>query len=202
MLNFVYGLSACVLALCVTVTTSADEEKVALDKLPKAVLDTVKARFPKAELLGAAKEKEDGKILYEVAIKDQGAKIDVILTAEGAITLFEKEIAAKDLPKAVTKALEEKYPKAAYKKIEEVTKVENKSEKLAYYEVLLVTPAKKRGEVQVDASGKIVNEEQKKNDKDDGQKGNKDDGQKGNGQKGNKDDGEKGNKDDGQKNDK
>jgi hypothetical protein len=121
-----------------------------------------------------------------VTVKDQGAKIDVTVTPEGTITLLEKEIAAKDLPKAVVKTLEDKYPKATYQTIEEVTKVENKSDKLAYYEVLLVTAQKKKLEVQVDASGKIINEEDKKNDKDDGQKGNKDDGQKGN-----KDDGEK-----------
>jgi uncharacterized membrane protein YkoI len=180
MRDICHGLiSLAVLGLCVTAISRADEEKVALDKLPKTVLDAVKARFPKAELVGASKEKEDGKTVYEVTIKDQGANIDVTLTPEGAITLIEKEIAAKDLPKAVTKTLEEKYPKAKYKTIEEVTKVENKSEKLAYYEVLLVTAQKKTLEVQVDASGKIVNEEQK-NDKDDGDKSNKDDGQKGN----------------------
>jgi hypothetical protein len=40
-------------------------------------------------------------------------------------------------------------------------------EKLAYYEVLLVTADKKRLEVQVAADGKIVNVEKKDSDKDD-----------------------------------
>ena len=61
------------------------------------------------------------------------------------------------MPKAVVKTLEEKYPKATYKVIEEVTK----KDKIAYYEVELVTAEKKTVEVQVDPTGKIVKEEKK-----------------------------------------
>ena len=44
----------------------ADEEKVPLDKLPKAVADGFKKRFPKADPTGATKEKaDDGKTVYE-----------------------------------------------------------------------------------------------------------------------------------------
>jgi hypothetical protein len=42
----------------------ADEEKVPLDKLPKAVVEAMKKRFPKAEIIEAAKEMEDGKTEY------------------------------------------------------------------------------------------------------------------------------------------
>ena len=40
----------------------AAEEPIALDKLPKAVLETVKKRFPKAELVEAAKETDGDKV--------------------------------------------------------------------------------------------------------------------------------------------
>ena len=138
-----------------------DEEKVPLDKVPKAVIDAVKARFPDAELKEASKETEDGKTIYEVGITSKKDKMDVSLTADGDIVEIEKEIDAKDLPKAASKALEDKYPKAEYKKAEEVTKVEKKAEKLAYYEVLLTTADKKKVEVEVDPDGKILNEEKK-----------------------------------------
>jgi division protein CdvB (Snf7/Vps24/ESCRT-III family) len=75
---------------------------------------------------------------------------------------IEKEIDAKDLPKAATKAIEDKYPSPSYKIAEEIIKVEKKEEKLDYYEVLLVTQDKKTMEVQVTAEGKIVAEEEKK----------------------------------------
>src|SRR5437763_1126400 len=61
----------------------ADEEKVPLDKLPKPVLDAVKKRFPKGELVAASKETADGKTEYEVSLKDGGKKIDATLTSDG-----------------------------------------------------------------------------------------------------------------------
>lgn len=143
----------------------ADEENVPIDKLPKTVTDAVKKRFPKGELVEAAKETtKDGakeKVEYEVTVKDGGAKIDVMLTPDGKITLIEKEIAAKDLPKAVTDALDAKYPKAAFKTVEEVIKVTDGKEDLDFYEVLLVTAEKKTFEVKLTAEGKITETEEK-----------------------------------------
>jgi len=124
----------------------ADEEKLPLDKLPKAVADAVKKRFPKAELVEAAKETEGEKVEYEVTIKDGGIKIDVMLTPDGKITLIEREIAAKDLPDAVTKALDAKYPKATIRVAEEVIKVTDGKEALDFYEVLLTRLTKLGGE--------------------------------------------------------
>jgi hypothetical protein len=139
----------------------AGEEKVPLDKLPKAVKDAVVKRFPKAELKGAEKEIENGKAVYEVAIVYKGQKIEVTLTPKGEITEIEKQIAAKDMPKEVTKALEDKYPKATYKMIEEVIKVKDNKETLEYYEVLLETAEKKKFEVSVAPDGKIQKVEDK-----------------------------------------
>src|SRR5262245_32039576 len=89
--------------LAAAAVSPADEEKVPLDKVPKAVLESVKGRFKDAELKGATKEKEDGKTVYEVTIKFKGHNVDVTVTPDGDIILIEKEIAAKDLPKAVAK---------------------------------------------------------------------------------------------------
>ena len=132
------------------------EEKIPLDKLPKVVLDAVKAKFPRGELQSAAKEDEDGTLVYEVLLKENGATIEVILSLEGKITAIEKEIAAKDLPAAVGKALTEKYPKATIKKTEELIKDDKKS-----YEVVLETADKKMLEVVFDPSGKVLEEEAK-----------------------------------------
>src|SRR5438067_6333095 len=87
----------------------ADEDKIPLDKLPKGVVETVKKRFPHAKIEGAAKENEDGKIVYEVTLKEGGKNIDVSFTAEGVMTLIEKEVEAKDVPKAVTEGVDAKY---------------------------------------------------------------------------------------------
>ena len=79
------------------------------------------------------------------------ADILKLTTADGI------KISAKYLPN----------PKAKYTIIEEVIKVENKKEKLAYYEVLLVTAEMQALEVQLATDGKILKEE-KKTGKDDG----------------------------------
>jgi uncharacterized membrane protein YkoI len=140
----------------------AGEEKVPLDKVPRAVLETVKARFKDAKVIEASKEMEKEKLVYEVTIKHADHKIDVTLTPEGEMLLIEKEVAAKDLPKAVAGALEKKYPKATYKIIEEIIKVERKAEKLTHYEVFLETADSRLLEVQLSSTGEVLKEEKKK----------------------------------------
>lgn len=136
----------------------ADEEKVALKDVPKAVLDAVKAKFPKAELTEAAKETEDGKTTYEVALKNDGHKVEVGLTAEGTIQEIETEVAVKDLPKAVSAAVTAKYPDSTFKKAESITRFEAGKES-KNYEVVVATKTKKSVEVTVSPEGKVVKTE-------------------------------------------
>ena len=150
---------ACVLALGVGMVAvggvRADEEKVPLDKLPKAVKEAVEKRFPKVEMTGASKEKDGDKVVYEVSLKKDGKNIDVTVTEAGAITLIEQELAFTDLPKAVARTFEEKYPKAEYKIVESVTKVADGKETRDYYEAKLVAADKKTWEVEVLPDGKL-----------------------------------------------
>lgn len=142
----------------VTLGVYGDEEKVALDKLPSAVVKAVKAKFPKAKLVSAGKEVEGGQTVYEVQIKNNGQTIEVTTTPKGKILEVEKEIAVKDLPKAVKAALDAMYPKAEVKKVEEI----HEGDKPAVFELLVVTAKKKTVEVKFDAKGKVVNVEEKK----------------------------------------
>jgi len=144
-----------VLACAMARADEEKEEKVPLGKVPKAVIDAVKAKFKGAELVSAQKEKEDGKLVYEINLKHRNHTIEVTVTPKGKIVSIEKTITVQDLPKAVAKAIDSKYPKAAIEKAEEVTEGEKVS-----YEVLLVT-ADKKIEVVLDAAGKIVKEEKK-----------------------------------------
>ncbi len=158
----VCGLTVVALSLVGVFALIADEEKIPLDKVPKAVVDAVKKQFPNAELTGAEKETEDGKTTYEINIKDNGTKIDVEVTAEGVITEFEKTIKVSGLTKTVTDALSGKYPGSTVKSAEEIFKVTDGKEKMEHYEVVLVTSDNKKFEVCVTAEGKIVKEEEKK----------------------------------------
>jgi hypothetical protein len=168
------AMMCAVLLVLSTLVRADDEEKVALDKLPKAVVDAVKGKFPSAKLVGASKEKEDGKVVFEIAIKNGVQNIEVTVAPDGKIVSIEKEITAKDLPKAVAEALEKKYPKATIKKLEEI----HKDDKLIKYEALILTSEKKTLEVCFDPSGKFLTEEKKDNEKDEkGEKNHNDEGE-------------------------
>jgi hypothetical protein len=142
----------------------ADDEKVPLDKLPKVVVDAVKAKFPKAELKEAEQEKEDGKTKYEVTIKDGENKIDVDVTEDGTITGYEKGIDLKNLPKAVSDAAAAKHPKGTAKSAEAVYSVKDGKDTLAYYEVMVELDGKKH-EVEVLPDGKLKPEAKKEEKK-------------------------------------
>jgi len=170
MTRFLFVMTAVVASLALFIQTNptrADEEKVPLDKVPKPVLEAVKKRFPKAEVLGAEKEDENGKTVYELQVKDGDAKMDLSVTPEGGLVAIEKAIAAKDLPKAVSDALATKYPKATFKIVEEIIKVKDGKDQPTYYEVLLVTAEKQTLEVEVAADGKVLGVEVKNGDKKD-----------------------------------
>jgi uncharacterized membrane protein YkoI len=137
----------------------ADEEKIPLDKVPAKVKEAIKAKFPAAELVSAEKEKEDGKTVFEVVIKNAGQKIEVIVDETGKIVAIEKVIAVKDLPKPVVEALEKKYPKATIKKVEEVLK----GDKTTYE--LRIESGGKTLEVTFDSTGKFLEEEVQKDKK-------------------------------------
>jgi uncharacterized membrane protein YkoI len=148
--------------LAVAGPARAQEEKVPLDKVPKAVHDTIKKRFPKAEVNSASKEAEDGKTVYEIQLTDAGHKCDVTVTPEGKLVSIEKTVAEKDLPAKTAATLKAKWPGAKYEIIEEVTHVKDGKESMDYYEVLMTTADKKKLEACVDADGKVVKPEEKK----------------------------------------
>lgn len=155
-----YALAISLLALGLTAFTSggpatAKEEEVSIDSVPKAVLDAIRAKFPHAKLTDAEKEVEDGKTTYEVELEYKDQEYTVSATAEGKIIEIEREIEIKDLPKAVTDAIKKKFPGAKMEEAEEVTADEKMT-----YEVVIETAAKKDIELTVDASGKILEEEE------------------------------------------
>ena len=75
--------------LCGLVTAGmparADSEKVPLEKVPKAVIDALKAKYPRAQIRNAATELEEGKTVYELAFTYQKHNYDVTFTPEGKI---------------------------------------------------------------------------------------------------------------------
>src|SRR6516165_4235447 len=161
MRGFVGSAGAVVLAgfFVFPAVAAADDkkaEKLKLDKIPKKVMEAIKNRFPKAEITSAEKEKEDGKVVYDIELKHEGRKFEMDILEDGTIIEIEKEIKAKDLPEAVAAALKAKFPDATIKEIMEVNKVKDKKETPEHYEDVIVGKDKKEKEVIVSLDGKSI----------------------------------------------
>jgi Putative beta-lactamase-inhibitor-like, PepSY-like len=134
----------------------AHEEAVPPDKIPKAVMDALLAKFPKAKIDKCTKAKDGDSVVYDIEFKQEGRKCEADIRENGTYINYEKAIEEKNLPKVVRDAIDKRYPKATLKEIMEETEVMGKNEKLAAYEVVLVTADKKDVEVRVSVDGKIL----------------------------------------------
>jgi hypothetical protein len=147
----VTALVGALVSLAMTSMASAEEEKIPVKELPKAVRKAVKAKFPRAHIKGAAKEEENDRTTYEVMLEIRGRAVDVALKADGTIVEIEKEVPVDELPRAVRHALASKYPKAKIVKAEEIVKGEHGT---PHYELAITT------EVVLSARGKFVEAEE------------------------------------------
>jgi uncharacterized membrane protein YkoI len=152
------GVSAVIGLVLLAAVAGAEEKakKVPLDKVPKAVMGAVKARFPGADVTSVEKETEGGKVVYDIELKHNGRKYEMDIEEDGTVIEIEKEVAAKDVPEAVSKAVKAKYPGAKLEEVMEVNKVEGKQETPDHYEVTIVTADNKKREVVVSLDGKTV----------------------------------------------
>ncbi len=140
-------------------TTFGGEEKIGLDAVPAPALQAVKDRFPRGELLGAAKDTDHGAVTYEVQLKRGGVVIDVTVTAEGKIAIIETAIAVEDLPRPVAATLAAKHPNQKIVRAEEVVKVRDGKEVLEYFEAVVMIDGEEV-EVEIHGDGKLVSADQ------------------------------------------
>jgi uncharacterized membrane protein YkoI len=156
------GSAAALLVVLTLGIRAADEklEKVAFDKAPKPIQNAVNTRFPGADVTGLTKEKEGGKIVFDVELKHKGRKYEMDIHEDGTIVEIEKEVALKDAPSALAKTLDGKYPKAKIREVMEVNKVEGKVETPDHYEVTIETADGKKHEVLVSLDGKTIKGEE------------------------------------------
>jgi hypothetical protein len=137
--------------------TRAEEEKIAFNRLPKAVRKTVKARFPNAEIKEAVEEEaDDGETTYEVSLEFKGHAIDLALSPNGKILEIEQAIEFDELPRAVKLALAARHPEAKVEKVEVVSK----GGAQPYFELLVTT------EVQFTPKGKLIAPKEKEEGED------------------------------------
>jgi hypothetical protein len=73
-----------------SIPVRADDD-VAINQLPNPVVNAIQTQFPKAELLSAERDRDDGKTKYEVKIRTENGRKDVKVTPEGEILKVKNE---------------------------------------------------------------------------------------------------------------
>ncbi len=132
------------------------QEKPNLEGIPKSVIDALQTKFPKAEILKWTKEREGDFVIYDFEFEQEGRKLEADIKEDGTIHNWEREIAAADLPDAVRKAVEDKYPNHTALEVMAITAVTDGKDALEGFEIVLRTAAGKEIEVTVAPDGKIL----------------------------------------------
>ena len=104
-----------------SLSASAQESKVREKDVPQAVIAAFKAAYPNATVRGYAKEKENGKLFYEIESKDGATIRDVLYNPDGTVAEVEETVAPTDLPAEAQQLIQSKYPKAVVTKAEKTT---------------------------------------------------------------------------------
>jgi hypothetical protein len=154
------GFTATAVLVVLVLAASGGEEEIPLKKVPSKVIESLKAKYPGADLRSAIKGEEDKEVYFTVVLEYKDDEYEVTLTPEGQITEVARDIAPKDLPPAVSDTVRKKYPAAVINEAAEVREPDEKG-KLTYF-VEITTADKKTLAVTLDPKGEVVKEEVKK----------------------------------------
>lgn len=124
----------------VLVVPAMAERHVPCSSLPAAVMTQAKTEAGDATIHGCVKERENGKVTYEVETLKDGRSRDIQLDDSGAVLEIEQEIAADSLPQPVSDAIAKAAQGGKVGKIESVTRGSN----IASYETTILKNGKRR----------------------------------------------------------
>jgi Peptidase propeptide and YPEB domain len=98
------------------------ESPVPCDTLPAHVLSRAKSEAGDATIHGCVKDKENGKVTYEVETLRDGKSRDFVLDASGSVIEVEQEVTDGSVPAAVSGAIARAAQGGRVGKIESVTR--------------------------------------------------------------------------------
>lgn len=132
------------------ISALAQDTKLREKSVPAAVVTAFKSAYPNARIRGYAREKEDGKVFYEVESIDGTTHRDILYNSDGTVAEIEESIAATDLPAEAQKIIHDQYPRAVISIAEKVTA----GDKVGYE--VSAKQGKRRISLGFDADGKLV----------------------------------------------
>jgi hypothetical protein len=116
-----FGLVAGIVSL-LFLSAFAQEVKLKKKQVPRAVIAAFTSAYPNATVRGYAREKENGKVFYEVESVEGQVTRDVLYNPDGTVAEIEEGIAVGDLPAAASEAFLAKYHGAVITKAEKITR--------------------------------------------------------------------------------
>ncbi len=120
-------------------------QKVQLKDLPPAVRATVEAETKTATLKGLSKEKENGKVVYELESLVNGRTRDLMIDSAGKVYVIEEQLDVDKAPAPVKAALQAKGRILMLESVMENGKT--------HYEGRIQTKAGKKIAIELDAAG-------------------------------------------------
>jgi uncharacterized membrane protein YkoI len=153
-MGFIRTISrAALIAMAVSllaIAAVAQEKKITAKDVPAAVISAFKTAYPNATIRGYAREKENGKVFYEIESREGTTTRDVLYNPDGTVAEIEESLAASDLPAAVQQAFKAKYPKAVIAKAEKTTA----GDKVSYE--IVARQGKRKVTIEFDSSGRVL----------------------------------------------
>jgi hypothetical protein len=118
-----YCLAVVSLVMAAASGLAADSEPqpLPLNQVPKAVVNAVMAKYPNAKPQSAAQGIENNQPFIDVHVLVNNQKIWLTCNPNGKINVIDREITLKDLPAPVARALNNKYPQAKIRLVNEIT---------------------------------------------------------------------------------
>jgi hypothetical protein len=124
----------------IAAATAYAESHVSCNTLPAAVLQHAKLEAGPAIIRGCVKDRENGKLIYEVETLKDGKSKDITLDVSGTILEVEQEVAASSLPPAVSEAIAKAAHGSKIGKVESVTR----EGAIASYETTITSNGERR----------------------------------------------------------
>jgi len=127
-------------ASMIAAATAYAESHVPCSTLPAAVLQHAKLEAGHATVRGCVKDRENGKLTYEVETLKDGKSKDITLDVSGTVLEVEQEVAISSLPPAVSDAIAKAAHSGKIGKVESVTR----EGAIASYETTITSNGERR----------------------------------------------------------
>ena len=137
------------------------ETKLSFESLPRSVQAAIKKEVGTAPISSISKEKDEGKVEYEVETTYNGKPRSYSFDANGSLLEIEDTVDLDTIPAAAKATLQKKAAGGSIREVEKVT-----SHGKVSYEAEITTGAGKKIEVAITAGGAVKSVENGDEDKD------------------------------------